>query len=79
MADYDRDYGPIAPRVKYGPKFDAGDVRKLREETGAGMMECKRSLMRKQMLKDLEVGRCGLNTALLYDMLEYMLEEHLIG
>ena len=79
MTDYDRDYGPIVPRVKYGPKFTADDVYELRNERECSLAEAKETLMRKQMLKDLEVGRCGLNTALLYDMLEYMLEKRLIG
>ena len=74
MTDYDRDYGPIVPHVKYGPRFTAAEVRAYRDENFIGMMEAKERLMRQQILGDLEKGRCGLETGLLYDILEYMVE-----
>lgn len=60
--------------AKYGPRFTAEDVRALRDEKCCGMYEAKEILMRQQMLEDLKNGRQGLRPSVLYDILEYLLE-----
>ena len=75
MTDYYKDMDHIyVPRQKYGPRFTAAEVRAYRDENSVGMMEAKEHLMRQQILGDLARGRCGLETGLLYDILEYMVE-----
>ena len=71
MTDYNREE-VYTPRLKYGPRFTADDVRAHRDMYGLGMMECKEILMKQQIIEDLEKGRSGLDTSLLYDILEYM-------
>lgn len=73
MSNYDRE-DQYVPLPKYGPKFTAEDVRKLRDEKCCGMYEAKELLMRQQMLEDLRKGRNGLQTSVIYDILEYLLE-----
>lgn len=77
MTDYykDDDYEYIPPKP-YGPRFDATSVRMLREAKSCGMMEAKQILMQKQMLEDLEKGKCGLETGLLYDILTYLIKNN---
>lgn len=77
MTDYNRDEAVFKPRPKYGPRFTADDVRSLRDERGCGMMEAKNILMKRQMLHDIEGGRRSHNTTLLYDLLEYMIENNI--
>lgn len=74
MTDYNREEATYAPREKYGPKFTAVEVRALREERDCGLVEAKQILMRQQILEDLKNGRRTQNTTLLYDILEYMIE-----
>lgn len=74
MTDYYKDYEPYTPRPKYTHRFTAVEVRALREERGCGMMEAKGVLMKKQILEDIQSGKNSLNVALLYDILEYMIE-----
>lgn len=77
MTDYNREE-VYKPRPKYGPRFDAIDVRAYRDEHGCGMMEAKETLMRKQMLNDIMGGRRSHNVTMLYDILEYMLENRYV-
>lgn len=78
MTDYYKDDEAYTPRQKYSHRFTAADVRALREERGCGLMEAKRILERRQILEDLNKGRRSQDTVLLYDILEYMMENHLV-
>lgn len=78
MTDYYMDDEPYVPRPKYTHRFTAAEVRSLREERGCGLMEAKRILTRQQILEDLNRGRRSKDTVLLYDILEYMMENHLV-
>lgn len=78
MTYYNRDCGPYIPPKKYGPRFDPTDVRALREHLGCGLVEAKSNLMRDQILEDLKLGKQGLDTALLYDILTYLIENNKI-
>lgn len=78
MTDYNRDEATYAPYEKYRPQFTATKVRALREERGCGLMEAKQILMRQQILEDLAKGRRTQNTTLLYDILEYMIENRYV-
>lgn len=77
MTDYyDSNWGSdvYIPRPKYTLRCTAADVRALRDERGCGLMEAKRILERQQILEDLNKGRRSQDTVLLYDILEYMIE-----
>lgn len=77
MTDYYREE-KYTPRQKYTHRFTAADVRALREERGCGMGEAKNILMKQQVRTDLERGRNSHNVVMLYDLIEYMLENHLV-
>lgn len=77
MTDYDREEVYV-PRPEYTHRFTAAEVRTLREERGCGMVEAKEILMRRQIMEDIKSGRNSHNVVLLYDLLEYMLENHII-
>lgn len=58
--------------------LQASDVKKLREETGAGMMECKRMLCDKKFreyITKLRGNNIG-SDYLVADMLEYLLDRN---
>lgn len=80
MTDYykDLDYEIYVPREKYSPRFTADDVYAYRNEHQCSMMEAKDKLMREQILEDLDKGRNSHNVVLLYDILEYMLENRYV-
>jgi len=78
MTDYYKDDEVYIPRPKYSLRCTAADVRALRDERGCGLMEAKRILERQQILDDLNRGRNSQDTVLLYDILEYMMESHLV-
>lgn len=77
MTDYNRETAYV-PRPKYTHRFSANDVRALREELGCGLAEAKGILVRQQISEDLQKGRKSLDVATLYDLLEYMMENHLV-
>lgn len=79
MSNYERDTEPYTPPVKYGPRFTAVDVRKVRDEYDCGLVTAKGILMRKQIQEDLANGKCSLNVGLLYDVLLYLTENQLIN
>ena len=78
MTDYYKDDEPYTPRPKYTHRFTAIEVRALREERGCGMAEAKQILMRQQILEDLKRGRNSQDVVLLYNILEYMIENHYV-
>lgn len=79
MTDYYKDIEyEVKPSVKYGFRFTASDVRAYRDEHGCSMMHAKDVLMRRQILEDLNKGRCSHDTVMLYDILEYMLENRYV-
>jgi len=77
MTDYNRETTYVSP-PKYTHRFSANDVKALREELGCGLIEAKGILVRRQIYEDLQKGRAGLDVATLYDLLEYMMETHLV-
>lgn len=77
MTDYNRETAYVS-QPKYTHRFSANDVRALREELGCGLIEAKGILVRQQIREDLQKGRRSLDVALLYDLLEYMMENHLV-
>ena len=74
MTDYNRDEAEFTPRPKYGPRFNAADVRAFRDENECGMLTAKECLMKEQLLNDIQGGRATHNVTLLYDIVEYMIE-----
>lgn len=74
MTDYYKDYEAYKPWPKYAHRFTVTEVRALREERGCGLMEAKQILMRQQILGDLKKGRNTQDVVLLYDILEFMIE-----
>jgi hypothetical protein len=75
MTDYYKDIDdPYIPPKPYGPRFEATDVRMIRDSLGCGLMEARSVLMQEQVLEDLRKGKCGLDTGLLYDILIYLIE-----
>lgn len=78
MTDYYIGDEPYTPRPKYTHRFTVLEVRELREERGCGLLEAKQILMRQQMLEDLKSGRNSHDTVLLYDILEYLIENHYV-
>lgn len=79
MTDYYKDIEyEVKPREKYGPRFTAEQCFEYRDRNQCSIMKAKDDLMREQMLEDLAKGRCGLDTSLLYDILEYMLENRYV-
>lgn len=79
MTDYYKDIDvEFKPREKYGPRFTATDVRAYRDQNSCGMMQAKNVLMSRQMLADLNKGRRSHDTVMLYDILEYMLENRFV-
>lgn len=78
MTDYYKDIEyEYKPRVKYAPKFTSEEVYSLRNDREISLHEAKSILMKEQILKDLTVGRNCHNVVLLYDILEYLIEEML--
>lgn len=78
MTDYYKDSEPYTPRSKYSHRFTATEVRALREERECGLVEAKQILIRQQILEDLKRGRNSQDVVLLYDLLEYMIENHYV-
>lgn len=78
MTDYNRDEAVYVPRQKYAPKFTVKEVRAFREEHECGLMDAKKELMRRQILEDLNRGRNSHDTVLLYDILEYIVENRYV-
>lgn len=79
MTDYYKDFEyTFIPHPKYGPRFTADDVYAYRNEHQCSIMEAKDKLMREQILEDLNKGRNTHNTVLLYDILEYMIENRYV-
>lgn len=76
MTDYYKDWPPepYIPREKYKPDVLADEVFELRNAKEISLYEAKSILTKQQLLKDLAKGRQGLSTSVLYDILEYIIE-----
>jgi hypothetical protein len=74
MTDYYKESAPWFPSPKYSHRFTSQDIKDLCAEQGCGIFEAKQILMRRQIMEDINNGRRTQNVVLLYDLLEYMLE-----
>lgn len=77
MTDYDRDLGPYKPREPYDPEPSFDEIERFQELndfifTNAEAIDL---MIRDRIRGDLKVGRRGLSTHVLYDILEYMNEQ----
>lgn len=76
MTDYYKDW-PLEtykPKPKYNPSINIQDVFNPRETKEISLSAAKNILVKKRLLKDLAKGRQGLSTSVLYDILEYIIE-----
>lgn len=77
MSHYNREEEYV-PREPYKLRFTAEDVRQVRDSKQVGMMTAKDILVREQILNDIQRGRRSLDVALLYDLLEFMIQDGII-
>lgn len=77
MTDYDRDLGPYKPREPYDPEPSFDALMQYYKSTLLPLTpdECRELMIRDRIRGDLKVGRAGLSTSVLYDILEYMNEQ----
>lgn len=77
MTDYDRDLGPYKPREPYNPDPSFDEIERFQELNDFIFTDAEAIdlMVRDRIRGDLRVGRTGLSTGVLYDILEYMNEQ----